>query len=88
MAKSALAKRYGKRGMSPGRARVQTLLFPRDWAVQDAILWAAMHGYKTSDVDKTASYVRVHQTRAKGKAEHVKTIPFGTGGMRAVVEWR
>ena len=79
--KSALAKRYGK-------GRVQTLLFPRDWSAEDARIWASLQGFKTGDIDTTESYIRIHQTRGKGKAKNVKTIPYGTGGLRAVVEWR
>lgn len=83
--KSAVARRYGAKGVLAG-GTVQALLFPRDWSQTDAVLWASVHGYKTGDVDKTDSYIRIHQTR--GKADRVKTIPFGIGGIRAVVEWR
>jgi hypothetical protein len=79
--KSALAKRYGK-------PKVQTLLFPHDWSAEDARVWATLHGFKATDVDNTESHIRIHQTRGQGKAKRVKTIPFGTGGIRAAVEWR
>lgn len=80
--KRTLARRYGK-----GKAKVRLLLFPRsDWALQDAITWAALHGFKTSDVDTTQNNVRVHQSRKTGG--QVRTIPYGTNGMRAVVEYQ
>ena len=82
---ATLARRYGV----VKNARIQVLLFPRsDWATEDAKVWAALNGFKASDVDITDSYVRIHQSRSKGKAGRVRTIPWGIGGIRAVAEWR
>jgi len=85
--KSTLARRYsGKAAVT--RGRVQTILFPRsEWPLDDALAWASLNGYKTDDFDVTDTHVRLHQHGRK-KARFARTIPFGTNGMRAVVEWR
>lgn len=86
---SALSRRYKRGAFEPSRAKVQAILFPRaEWAIEDARLWAAVNGFKTDHFDVTESYVRVHPKGRKKKAVRVKTIPYGIGGIRAVVEWR
>lgn len=89
----ALTRRYGTRksggAFAPDKGRVQALLFPRsDWSIIDATLWASLQGFDTKHVDVTDAYVRVHPAGKKSKAKHVKTIPYGISGVRAVVEWR
>jgi len=86
--KNALKSRYKSGGGASAGGKVQTLLFPRDWSEDDARLWASLHGFKTDDIDTTDSHVRIHQTRREGKAVRVRTIPWATGGVRAVVEFR
>lgn len=88
MAARALVRRYKSDPFGAARGRVQTLLFPRDWPIRDALTWAALNDFDASDYDVTDSHVRVFQTRKKGKARHVRTIPYGPVGIRAVVEWR
>ena len=84
-----LEKRYtaGRAGALTA-GRLQTLLFPRDWTIEDAIVWANLHGFNTDEYDVTENYIRVHPHGKQKKARRVKTIPWATNGVRAVVEWR
>lgn len=88
--RTTLARRYGTRssgGLAHGR--IQALLFPRgDWAIEDAIIWAGLHKFNTDEYDVTDSYIRVRPHGHQKKARRVKTIPFASNGIRAVVEWR
>jgi len=91
--RSALRKRYGHaaRGgkFAPGKGEVQALLFPRsEWTILDALTWASLQGFRTKHHDVTESHIRVHPKGKKAKAAHVRTIPYGIQGTRAVVEWR
>ena len=91
----ALRKRYGRARaraagkFAPERGKVQALLFPRsEWTIQDALTWSALQGFSTKHFDVTEAHIRVHPKGKRPKAAHVRTIPFGIQGTRAVVEWR
>jgi hypothetical protein len=86
----ALSQRYGTRsGGALASGRIQVLLFPRgDWSIEDALVWAGLHKFNTDEYDITDSYVRVHPYGHQKKARRVKTIPYASNGIRAVVEWR
>lgn len=89
---AALRRRYGHSGtgaLAPDKALVQALLFPKEnWTASDARVWAELHGFKSKHYDETDSYVRIHPSGNKVKAARVRTMPYGIGGIRAVVEWR
>ncbi len=91
---TALARRYGRArkagsAFTPDKAKIQALLFPRsEWAIGDALVWASVHGFSTRVHDTTDSHVRVYPKGKGKKARAVRTIPYGIGGTRAVVEWR
>jgi hypothetical protein len=64
---------------------VQTLLFPRDtYDVAAAKTWARAHGYRAGKVDVTDDYVRLRQAHP-GRFKTMRTISFGSSGIRAVV---
>lgn len=87
---TGLRKRYSAKGAGALAAgRLQVVLFPRDsWAIEDALVWSSLQGFNTDDYDITDNYIRVHPHGRTKKAKRVKTIPYGTNGIRAVVEWR
>ena len=53
-------------------------------AIEKAKAWAKAHGYRYGKVHTTDQYIRIRQSSPKGKAT-MRTIPFGTKGIRAVV---
>lgn len=86
MRRRSLRRRYGH-ALSSG-AEVQSLLFPRKkFTVEGAELWAAHHDFKAGKADVTGDHVRLRQ-HEPGDFIRMRTIPFGTGGIKAVVGWR
>ena len=85
----ALRRRHGHlRGRCPTGSEVQSILVPRSkFSVEEAKHWASHHGFKASKVDVTDQYIRLRQRDPKGLGR-MRTIRFGTGGVKAVVGWR
>lgn len=66
-------------------SRVQSLLLPRSkFSPATAKAWARSHGYRATKVDVTDRYIRLRQA-APGSFARLRTVPFGSGGIKAVV---
>jgi hypothetical protein len=84
----ALYRRYGRAAMCPAGSVVQSLLLPRGkFTAEGAELWATHHNFVAGKVDVTGKYIRLRQRSPEG-LERLRTIPFGTGGVKAIVGWR
>jgi hypothetical protein len=66
---------------------VQSLLFPRgEFDARSARSWARKHGYRASKTHTTGDYVRVRQHPPDDFVQSsFRTIPFGSGGIKAVI---
>jgi hypothetical protein len=81
---TALQKRYGA-----SKASVLVLLFPRDaWSLEEALLWASLHGFSSKDYDTKQNHYRVKQPGSSKKPARARTMRYAAGGIRAVVGWK
>jgi hypothetical protein len=65
-------------------SKIQSLLFDKQWTVDEAKDWASSHGYHHGKVHVTDNYIRLRQFEPKaGRAK--RTITFGQG-IKAIVE--
>lgn len=82
-----LRRRYGHLRKCPTGSVVQTLLLPRaSFSTEEARMWARHHGFTAAKVDVTSDYIRLRQRDPHGLGR-MRTIRFGTGGVKAIVAW-
>lgn len=72
----------------PSKTEIQTLLFDaRRWAPTDAQRWALKHGFKASQIDQPAEYLRIRQhDPSQYMKDRMRTIALSEkDGIKAVV---
>lgn len=55
--------------------------------VSSARAWAHRHGFKATKADVTDRFIRLRQA-APGSFGRMRTVPFGSEGIKAVVGWK